>query len=443
MRGSIRIDNNKIRWGMSALFALLILFGTYHSVFSLAAFAICGMMIFFFDREFILLQMFFILPLANIFKMSPGTQSFFTILLLVYVALHLVLPRKATALIVLFAVYLIIGELFYGQFNLFRTIKMICNILFLSSVLNSRVKINLREAWMSYIIGNLIASFYGMIDSPIFKIQAYVVFKDLGIGGFEDDVTRFVGLCGDPNYYAVNLIISLCLIVVLLHKKEIRTWAAFLLAAPFVYFIILTYSKSAIIMLMFVIVLLLYSLFTSKKFLSGGLIILSVILVFALVMSGQISALDVVIARFESSDTVSGTDINALTTGRFELWIMYIDYLIKNIKVGLLGCGISAGYLNGFGAHNTYLDIFYFLGAVGGMLLLVVLLAISGQSRHCVIRRNFLNYSVLISVLIMYFFLSELFMYDLSFHIFLVFTVLNMPLKKQKLPAQERQALNS
>ena len=124
----ISIKDNKIRWGISALLSVLILFGTYRNVFSLAAFLGCCLMIFFFDKESILLQLFFIMPMANIFKLAPGIQSFFTILILLYVVLHLVLPQKATAFIILFGVYVVIVELFAGQFNLFKTIKLIFNI---------------------------------------------------------------------------------------------------------------------------------------------------------------------------------------------------------------------------------------------------------------------------------------------------------------------------
>ena len=165
----ISIKDNKIRWGISAVLALLILFGTYRNVFSLAAFLGCCLMVFFFDKESVLLQLFFVMPIANIFKLSPGSQSFFTILILLYVVLHLVLPRKATTLVILLGVYIVVGELLAGQFNVSRTIKFICNILFLSSVLNEKVQFSKKEIFLSYIVGNYVASFFGTIDSPYFK----------------------------------------------------------------------------------------------------------------------------------------------------------------------------------------------------------------------------------------------------------------------------------
>lgn len=425
----IEIKSNKIRWALSAVLALLILFGTYHSIFSLAAFAICALMLFFCDRESILLQIFFIMPMANIFKMSPGSQSFFTILILFYVVFHLVLPRKATLLVVLFALYVVIGELFAGSFDIFRTVKLICNLLFLSSTLNSEVKVRHKEIFLSFIVGNIVASTFGLMDSSLFKIESYIGVKALS-ANIEEGIVRFAGLYADPNYYSIGLIISLCLVVILYHRNELNTFFSILLLVSFVYFLLQTYSKSALFMLSLPFISFLYSLIKKKKLLSACFMVISVMLLVILAISGQIPALELVLERIEASETVSGTmDINALTTGRFELWVMYIKYLINNIKAAIFGLGINDSLLNGRAAHNTYLDIFYYMGVIGSSLLIAVLLLVSRQSRQIRIKRNLLNYSVIACIFIMYFFLSELFYFDPPFQLFIAFTVLNLPME--------------
>jgi O-antigen ligase len=107
---------------------------------------------------------------------------------------------------------------------------------------------------------------------------------------------------------------------------------------------------------------------------------------------------------------------------------MYTEYLIKNINVGLFGAGVGCPILNEKAAHNTYIDVFYHLGAFGGLLLAAILIAISEQSRKIAIKRSIMNYSVIICIVIMYFFLSELFYFDPPFHIYLAITVLNTPM---------------
>lgn len=424
----VQIRNNKIRWAISALLALLILFGTFNSVFSIAAFLICGLMVVFVNKEATLYQMFFILPMANIFKMSPGSQSFFTILLLAYVVLHMVLPRKATLLVVLFALYVVIGELWADSFNLFRTIKLICNLLFLSSILNSEVKLKNKEIFFSYISGNIVASTISIMDSSFFNVESYIGRKEIA-GNIAQDVERFAGLYEDPNYYSIGLIISLCLVVILFYRREIKPIFGFLLSIVMVYFLLQTYSKSALIMMVLPVILLLYVLIKDKKYVLSIFIVFSALLTIFLAFSGKIPALELVIERIRESETaVGGTDINALTTGRLDIWIMYIEYFINHIRSAIFGVSISADLVEGSAAHNTYIDVFYHLGVLGGTLLVSILAVISRQSRHIHLRRNFLNYSIMICIGIMYFFLSELFYFDTPFQIFIAFSVLNLPL---------------
>ncbi len=442
----IEIKNNKTRWFISALLALLILFGTFNSIFSIVAFLICGLMLVFVDKESTLYQMFFILPMANIFKMSPGSQSFFTIILLAYVVLHLILPRKATLLVVLFAVYVVLGELLGDSFNLFRTIKLICNFLFLSSVLNNKVTIKHKEIFYSYVIGNIVASFFGMMDSSTFKIHSYTGLKELGglIEPGEEQLYRFAGLYEDPNYYSIGLIVSLILLLVLNHRNELKTKGLILFSIPIVYFIILTYSKSAFLMMMLFVVFWIYSLCCKKKYLQVVTMLIVVVFVVALALSGRISILQVIVERFTDVSAAEG-DLNAMTTGRFDLWKNYIEFIANNLKVGIFGRGISAELLDGWGSHNTYIDIIYYLGVFGGTLLIGILITISTQSVKHNIKRNFLNYSVLISVLIMYFFLGELFYFDPPFQLFMSFMVLNLPLRNVDLQSslkEEEKCLN-
>lgn len=423
----VRIENNKIRWFISSMISVLILFGTFHSIFSVIAFGCSVLFLLFCDRESVLMQMFFIMPMANIFKVSPSSQSFFTILLLLYVLLYFVLPRKATILIVLFTVYVVIGQLFSGSFMLFRTIKLIFNVLFLSSTLNCKVQFNHKNIFFSYILGNVIASSFAFLDSSFFRINSYIGEK--GIGGLEFiDLTRFKGLYGDPNYYTIGMIVCLCLLLVLYYRNELRLAALFLWTVPIVYFLIMTYSKSALLMLAFVLVYLFYILLKKKRYALFACVLMGVGIVLILTFSGKIEALNVILSRLNASDFADNADINSITTGRFDLWKSYFKYMVKDPIIMLFGEGISASLVNGRAAHNSYFDMWYFLGAVGTVLLITLLTVILTQSKKNSLKKNPVNYCVLFSILILYFFLSELFYFDPPFHIFLAFVVLNLPM---------------
>lgn len=433
----IKIENNRIRWALSIFLSLLILFGTYRNVFSLAAFLICGLIIAFCDKETILLQLFFVMPMANIFKLSPTVQSFFTILILAYVVLHLILPRRATFIVVLFAVYVIVGQLAAGGFDLFRTIKLIFNLLFLSSALNIEVKLRHKEIFLSYIVGNIVASTFRLLDSDFFKITTYVGIKEWADPEAGDFVVRFAGLYADPNYYTIGMIISLCLLVLLYYKNEIQPILMVLFTVPIVYFLIITYSKSAIIMVFVPFILLLYVLLKKKKYATMVSIAFFALAIVVLAISGFIPALDIVIKRFSLADTGSDLDVNALTTGRFNLWIKYGSYIISNVKTLLFGDSICADLLVGGASHNTYLDIVYHTGLLGGCLLFFSLKAILAQSTFQKERRNILSYSIIISIVILYFFVGQLFYFDPPFQIFIAFMVLNWSLKNKLTDTQK------
>ncbi|MBQ8027367.1 MAG: O-antigen ligase family protein [Clostridia bacterium] len=249
----------------------------------------------------------------------------------------------------------------------------------------------------------------------------------MGNPNSENLVVRFSGLYSDPNYYAVGMIISLCLLIVLFHRSGMKPLSAVVFAVPIVYFLIQTYSKSAIIMIVVAIAFLVYSFCKKRNYFVVIVITAATALIAVLAFSGWIPALQTVVERFMASDTAEGMDVSKLTTGRADLWQSYAKHVITNIEVGLFGEGISSSTLGAQPAHNTYLDVFYYLGCAGGSLLFLSLAAILEQSRLVAMKRNFLNYSVLICILIMYFFLSELFYFDPPFQIFLAFTVLNLP----------------
>ena len=221
----------------------------------------------------------------------------------------------------------------------------------------------------------------------------------------------------------------MCLVVILFYRREIKPVFCVLISIVIVYFLLQTYSKSALIMMALPVILLLYALIKEKKYVLSIFIVFSALLTIFLAFSGKIPALELVIERIRESETaVGGTDINALTTGRFNIWIMYIEYFINNIRSAIFGVGINTALVEGRAAHNTYIDVFYHLGVLGGTLLVSILAVISRQSRHVRVRRNFMNYSVMICIGAMYFFLSELFYFDPPFHIFMAFSVLNLPL---------------
>ena len=422
------VEKNRMQkyWVSFLLLTVLFVFGTWKSIFALAAFGIMALLAYQGDEDYVWMMLFYSMPFANIFKMSPDSTSLFTFLIFVFVFRLFLKKQEIPSKILMFGFYLCLIPCFpanHGNFNVLRCIKLISYLLLFYFYFDDR-RTDMNN-YLSYIIGIITSSFVWYMNSSLFRITAYVSSKRLGGAGLSEEtrnLVRFAGLYGDPNYYSVNLIISLCLLVILFHKSRIKLGEFLGFGSILLIFVMLTYSKSSFLMLSLPFCIFLYSNnYTSKysiQFFSIGVLFVGLLY---LLFGGSIDVFSVVTERFQNS----GGDINKLTTGRFGLWMSYIEYLIHNPIDLLFGKGIGAGLLNGRAAHNTYCDLGYYLGIIGTGLLISILKQ-DFQRFYLNIKRNVMNYCILICIGIMYFFLSELFYFDVAFHLIIAISVLNM-----------------
>ncbi len=421
---------------LTCLICISIIAGTSVNVFSYIAFLFMLIAIVALRDEEILCVFMFVMSFANIFKANPTSQSFFTYSTVFYV-LWCLIKKKAISVkfltnIILLVTFLVLQMLL--SFNVLRTIKFTVNILFIYFAIHSEALKNTKELFLFYILGVLVSSSIRALD--LFpNIGNYIITQDFGYEG--ERVIRFAGMYGDPNYYSINLIISLCLLVVLNHKKELSALSSIFLASIAVSFVIMTVSKSPFIMLAFPLILLFYSTIKKKNyFIFLILCILATVFIFALFL-GEIELFDVILYRFDKA-----TDINSLTTGRSYIWMNYIEYLIQHPFHALLGGGVGSAILNGRVAHNTYIDMLYHLGLAGTILTVSTFLSMRKRMMKN-FQSNLLNYSIWICIAIMYFFLSELFHFDWLFHFIIAISVSmsNMNQVQEETLCAERQSL--
>jgi membrane protein len=239
------------------------------------------------------------------------------------------------------------------------------------------------------------------------------------------DHTRFTGLSGDPNYYSVNLILSFSGIILLNYRNELK-FSFWLLFACLTIFGLLTLSKSFILMYFFVCIMLIYACVKKRKFFVPIIFCIAFIIILTLGIWGVIPIVNSIVERLTSFD-----DFNSLTTGRFNLWKMYLNYFDVNINTFILGNGILVRWLNDKAAHNTYIDFLYYLGLVGTILNLIcwkVCFLACEEKR----KLKLLNLCGITIIIIMYFFLSMFFAYDLIFHVMIAWIYFKMDLSYSK-----------
>ncbi|MBQ9848804.1 MAG: O-antigen ligase family protein [Clostridia bacterium] len=420
-RLTITSFKSKELWMIAAIW-LSVVAGTFNNLFSVAAFLLSAAAIVFWSEEKTICMLMFIMPLTNIFKMSPSSQSFFTYLILIYVIAY-ALKRQNIKMaffvsIVCFCLFLLFQVVL--SMHILRLIKLVTNLCFIYLVLDSRSGDN-KNVFLFYIAGIIVSSSMAYLDI-VPNLVNYIGEQDLGY--HFDHLARFSGTYPDPNYYAINVIISLCLVVLLNHNGQLSNLASTALSGILVVFALLTYSKSAFLMLVLPLLFLLYSKIKQRKYFIF-LVLIAVGAVFAVNMfAGKIEILNTVLARFSDAD-----DASSLTTGRTDLWMDYFNYLLANPLTLLFGKGLGADILNSHAAHNTYLDLLYYLGIVGSLILLYVFHVI-GKLKKRESKSNLLNKSVWICIIVMYFFLSELFYFDWRFHIIIAFLVNNTEIKQ-------------
>ena len=175
---------------------ILILLGTYSKIFSLLA-AVPILYLFMVLDEFsILCLLCYLMPFASIFKISPESQSFFTIFELLFCVMHFVKnnmkTNKINVFIILFGIYLVVIEILNGGINISATIKMVTNLLVLSFATSFNTEKGYRRLSLYYIYGIVISSIVGLFDSNIFHIRDYIGVTEQRIG--DEFIMRFSGL---------------------------------------------------------------------------------------------------------------------------------------------------------------------------------------------------------------------------------------------------------
>lgn len=406
--------------------AALILFGTNNVVFALAALALCVLFFLKSEENKAIEMLFFLMPLAPIFKLSSTSSSLFTylelgFLLLIYVRTRFV-AKKELGYVVAFSLYILFFQIIYGELNITSTIKMIVNIAILLRISKLSVEDG-SDIFLSYVAGVLCSSLYRFLDSGFFRISAYTSQKVLGFGGGVF-VTRFSGLYTDPNYYAISVIISLCLIVFLYTEKRLSLIATVVLSIPLCIFAGMTSSKSALVMLAIPIIEMIYVCFKEKNYIVLSLFFIALAAIIVGVIGGRI---DIFNATFDRLN-LDTRNIDALTTGRTVLWRDYFNYFNEHLFKTIFGSSIAVTALKTSicftEPHNTYIDLILQLGVVG-TLGFISCVRLAYKNIQVNIRRGLQNYTLVIVLIVMYCFLSQLQGYDLPFQLGLCLILLN------------------
>ena len=211
----------------------------------------------------------------------------------------------------------------------------------------------------------------GLLAASVYALAVRNTWQFATIRGPEDPaffgsaIIRFYGPFQDPNYYSMLLVTAMALLMKLKDSRRIG-WLAFLAGILlFAVFGVLTYSKSFFLVFIMLVAIYLVWQFWNKKVFRGIFMTAAILIAGAILLFSEGSPFAVVISRFTNA-----TSISDITTGRSDVFLRYYRAITEDLGSVFFGKGLAENNL-GLDPHNLFLEITYYLGLVGLILMSV------------------------------------------------------------------------
>ena len=313
--------------------------------------------------EVFLVDLSCLLVFSNLFR-EPAGKTLYAVLIIGACAWFFVTKRFKVSTSLLFGLILFAYLITRSITNFISAVPAMSGVLIIYIV---SVFVNRQNAILAskiYTVSVLFASIFGFIFKDNSALLRYT--KARAAANASKDAFRFKGLFQDPNYYASCIIIAIALIIILYIIKEIDITSFIVGFVGLTAFGFLTYSKAFLIV--YIVTCFFYMAISvkRKRFILLVLFILLFIILMFSFASDNIEFFAIMKERFGESD-----DLNGITSGRSESWENYLDYILSDVKVLMLGDTLGAPLINRLGTHNIIIELLYYTGIIG--LLLYIL----------------------------------------------------------------------
>ena len=360
-------------------------------------------------------HLFFLLPFSVILKLSPGATSLFAYLMIVIAVILLLRKRSIHVILIvmmiLFIVYAIIGM----NGNYTTVTKMVAGMMLLYVFVTSVSQENFKNHIFSFGLGVFGSSVIGTMKDSWARLAIY--FDDIDyvyVNGVRS--MRFSGLNYDPNYYAIAVIIVIFLCLRLLFNKEGNRFLLCGLITSLVIFGFISYSKMFLFSILLVVVIFaFYRMRSLKQFLATFISVLIIGGIFFL-WASHFGYLGTIRERLAGGD---------ISTGRFDIWKEYLAYIENSPTTLLFGDGLGSSYYLSHGPHNAYIELIFFLGIIGGTIMVSTIVCIMGINKF-VTHRRFIDWSLILLFFVMIATLGVVTINDLMFYCMLLWINMNM-----------------
>ena len=332
----------------------------------------------------------FFVSWVYVFKYDLTKQSLYSFLVIAFIIICLFIKKNIFDLelslsFIILTIYVFIISFISSDFQIMANLNFICNnciILVFASLSKKISKNNYKNYFIFYAMGVGSAALLGYIGQNFIQINNYLIsMRSVNTvivdGGL---ITRISGLDIDPNYYALQILMAISVLMVIKPKRKLKTLKnTFILVL--VVFGFLSLSKMYLISI--IIIIIFYMLIYFKKSIFKGIryiSFLSISISVALMLNYNYFY-DIYFVRFVGGNV----DLSTVTTGRSSIWQNYINEIFSNIKTLFLGQGIS-NFLNSTAAHNVYLSTWYKIGLLGIVIYMLYIFkcnkSIANKTKH-------------------------------------------------------------
>lgn len=362
----------KNRMLIMLLLSLLIVIKGYTGLNFLmwAVFIILALLIVFDDEKYKSYYMLYFLPWAMVMKFNEGQISLYSFLNLIYVLINCTIFIKRKEKIHLFSIISIIiltcillcSSLINASFNILGLVSWILNLLSIYIMINSISNIqDLTNLILCLLCGTITSGIVGMISqynvNLLQWLSKFTTTETVKVNGKIE--YRFSGLDYDPNYFSVVCLISAWTYLL---SKSRKSFLDILLIGMVIFMGILTISKMYIFTLLFSFLFYFICVRKNKTNLKKILIFIIIAMPMFFLVGDKIFQ-----AFYERMKNIS--TFSELSTGRSDIWKLYLEYFKNNPYVLIIGKGLDAEYVMGHAAHNSILTGLYRFGILGIIVL--------------------------------------------------------------------------
>lgn len=295
-------------------------------------------------------------------------------------------------------------------------------------------EINLHKAFKTLILAIFVSAALGVVGyfTGLVKEVYY----------YDDVVHRLRLFTLNVNHLAMFSAFSIAYIISLVIKKDFSSgdfkflkdkhfWFRMFYLAALVVVGLLTMSKAFLLVVLFMAI---YALvFVVLKYRVKSLwFVLVVCLCGGLVCLVAYDYVSAVLNRFVAYDSWNGL-LSKITTGRSEIWVMYLKEFANSVWNILFGVGLLTTDLISKGPHNVFIYLIYRVGIVGLLMIGVLIYFYIRQAKG---KFKFSFGGLLLLLVYMFFALEEMVLSD-RFFLFLIFGIMMLLKNDEPLTEQE------